>query len=151
MQNKIVPSLWFGATEGNIAHIVDYYKTIFGDSFKAEEIMDLGETPSGKTQFCQVNIFGQKYSLMSTEKPHSDFNDAFALTIQCDDQKEIDAYWNYFTREGSEVQCGWCIDKYGLRWQIVPKNLDELLNTSNGWDVMMKQKKIIISEYARNV
>ena len=149
MQNKLVPSLWFSKTEGNISHILDYYKNIFGDSFEAGNIIDMGDTPSGKTELCQVHIFGQKYSLMSTEKPHDNFNDAFALTIQCDNQEEIDKYWNYFTKDGKESMCGWCIDKYGLRWQVVPKNLDELLNKPHGWDVMMGQKKIIISEYLK--
>lgn len=149
MQNKIVPSLWFGATSGAISNIVEYYKNIFGDALETEAVVDLGETPSGKTELCQVHIFGQKYSLMSTKKAHADFNDAFALTLQCDDQEEIDKYWNYFTKEGSEVQCGWCIDRYGLRWQVVPKNLAELLNGPEAWNVMMGQKKIIISEYSK--
>ncbi len=149
MQNKIIPSLWFAKTGGNISTIVKYYKTIFGDVFEAGEITNMGDTPSGKTQICQVTIFGQKYSLMSTQNAHADFNDAFALTIQCDDQAEIDKYWNYFTKEGSEVQCGWCIDKYGLRWQVIPKNLDKLLSSPEAWDVMIGQKKIIISQYLK--
>lgn len=148
MQNKLVPSLWFSATGGDISSIMDYYKKVFGDSFKEGNVMDLGDTPSGKTELCQVHIFDQKYSLMSTEKSHDNFNDAFALTIQCDNQEEIDKYWNYFTKEGKESMCGWCIDKYGLRWQVIPKNLDALLSGPEGWSVMMKQTKIIISEYA---
>ncbi len=149
MQNKIIPSLWFSETGGNISHIIDYYKNIFGGSFEAGNVMDLGDTPSGKTELCQVKIFDQKYLFMSTEKAHNNFNDAFALTIQCDDQEEIDKYWSYFTKDGKESMCGWCIDKYGLRWQVVPKNLDELLNRPDGWNVIMGQKKIIISEYLK--
>ena len=147
IQNKLIPSLWFGNTQGNISEIICYYKNVFEEHFVSGNITDLGETPSGKTQLCEVEIFGQKYSLMSTEQKHDEFNDAFAITIICEDQNEIDKYWNYFTKDGSEVQCGWCIDKYGLRWQVVPNNLGELLATPNGWNVMMNQKKIIISEY----
>lgn len=46
-----------------------------------------------------------------------------------------------------EVQCGWCNDKFGLRWQIIPTNLGELMQKPNAWEVMMKQKKIVIAEY----
>ncbi|NBV42626.1 hypothetical protein EBR96_07650 [bacterium] len=147
MENKIVPSLWFSAIPNDINDIIAYYKTIFGSAFEANTITDLGETPSGKTQLVQVSIFGQKYMFMRTEKEHAHFNDAFALTINCQDQNEIDLFWNYFTKEGQEVQCGWCIDKYGLRWQVVPENLAQLLSRPDAWNVMMGQKKIVIAEY----
>lgn len=65
--------------------------------------MPLGQTPSGNTEMCEVKIFGLNYSFMSTEKPHHSFNDAVAFTINCEDQHEIDKYWNYFTKEGTEV------------------------------------------------
>ena len=127
--------------------MVEYYKDIFGNDFKSGNTLPLGNTPSGYTEFCEVTIFGQKYSFMSTEKEHYLFNDALAFTINCENQKEIDTYWNYFTQDGKEVQCGWCIDKYGLRWQILPKNLGELMSKPNSFKIMMKQKKIIIEEY----
>jgi predicted 3-demethylubiquinone-9 3-methyltransferase (glyoxalase superfamily) len=147
MQNKLIPSLWFSTKTENLTAILNYYKNIFQEALEAGKIMDLGETPSGKTELSQIKIFGQKYTLMHTEKFHAEFNDAFALTIECDDQAEIDKYWNYFTQAGKEVQCGWCIDKYGLRWQVIPKNLNELLSQPQGWQIMMKQKKIVIAEY----
>lgn len=147
--NKIFPSLWFNSDLGRISKIVEYYKNIFGSDFEEGHIIPLGETPSGNTEMCEVKIFGQRYSLMNTEKEHHRFNDALAFTINCDDQNEIDKFWNYFTDEGAEVQCGWCIDKYGLRWQVLPTNLGELMNKPNAWDVMMKQKKIVIDEYLK--
>jgi predicted 3-demethylubiquinone-9 3-methyltransferase (glyoxalase superfamily) len=149
MQNKIIPSLWFAKTGGDVTKIVAYYQGIFGAGFEAGQVMDMGDTPSGKTQLCQVKIFGQRYNLMSTQKEQADFNDAFALTIECDNQEEIDVYWNYFTKEGSEVMCGWCIDKYGFRWQVIPKNLGELLARPGCYQVMMGQKKIVIADYLK--
>jgi predicted 3-demethylubiquinone-9 3-methyltransferase (glyoxalase superfamily) len=145
--NKIISSLWFCTNGGNISQVVEYYKNIFVDDLEAGDIMPLGVTPSGNTEICEVKIFGQKYSLMSTEKEHHKFNDATALTINCKDQTEIDKFWNYFTHKGEESQCGWCIDKYGLRWQVLPENLGELMSKPNSWQVMMSQKKIVISEY----
>ena len=148
-QNKIMPSLWFNTELGNISTVIDYYKQIFENALEAGQIMPLGQTPSGNTEMCQVKIFGQTYSLMSTEKAHHTFNDALAFTISCDGQDEIDKYWNYFIKEGKEVQCGWCIDKFGLRWQVIPKNMGELMSKPNAWEVMMKQKKIVIEEYLK--
>ncbi len=110
-QNKIIPSLWFTADAGNISNVLAYYKIIFDKDFEAGNIIPLGQTPNGNTEMCEVQIFGQKYSLMSTEIEHHAFNDALAFTINCEYQNEIDKFWNYFTKEGKEVQCGWCIDK----------------------------------------
>lgn len=149
MSNKITPCLWFSAHEGQIAPLVQYYKTVFGDNLKEGEIMKLGETPSGYTEMCEIEIFGQKYSLMNTAKPHHEMNDSFALMISCHGQEEVDSYWSYFTREGRESQCGWCVDKYGLRWQVIPDNFGELMSRPNAWEVMMKQKKIVIAEYLK--
>lgn len=145
--NKIIPSLWFYADDGRINKVIEYYKIIFGSDFREGKIIPLGETPSGNTEICEVHIFGQKYALMSTAEKHQMFNDAVSFTLNCTDQKEIDKYWSYFTKEGEESQCGWCNDKYGLRWQIIPENLGELMSKPDSWQVMMKQKKIIINEY----
>jgi predicted 3-demethylubiquinone-9 3-methyltransferase (glyoxalase superfamily) len=147
--HKIIPSLWFSTDDGKISKVVEYYKNIFGNDFDEGDIMPLGETPSGNAELCEVKIFGLKYSLMSTEKEHHSFNDALAFTINCENQKEIDKFWNYFTREGEESQCGWCIDKYKLRWQVLPENFGELMIKPNSWEVMMSQKKIVIEEYLK--
>jgi predicted 3-demethylubiquinone-9 3-methyltransferase (glyoxalase superfamily) len=147
--NKIVPSLWYSTGGGTISTVVEYYKEIFNSDFESGNVMPLGETPSGYTELCEVKIFGQKYSLMCTEKEHHQFNDALAFTINCKDQQEIDKYWNYFSQHGEESQCGWCIDKFGLRWQVIPENLGELLARPNAWEVMMKQKKIVIDAYLK--
>ena len=148
-KNKIVPCIWLTADGGQLSKIIEYYKEVFNKDFQAGQIIPLGQTPSGNTEMCEAEIFGNKYSLMSTEKEHHPLNDAISLMINCDNQVEIDHFWDYFTQEGKESQCGWCIDKYGLRWQVIPKNLGLLLSKPNSFDVMMKQKKIIIDEYLR--
>jgi predicted 3-demethylubiquinone-9 3-methyltransferase (glyoxalase superfamily) len=148
-QNKIVPCLWFCTEGGNISKLIEYYKNIFGKDFQNGTIFPLGETPTGNTEICEVHIFGQIYMLMTTANEHHPLNDAMSLMINCEDQNEIDKYWNYFTQEGEESQCGWCIDKYGLRWQVLPKNFDELMGKPNSFEVMMQQKKIVIEEYLK--
>ena len=147
--NKIIPCLWFCTDNGNISKVVDYYKTIFVNDLEEKFKASLGETPSGNTEISEITIFGQKYSLMSTEKEHHPLNDAISFTINCEDQKDIDKFWNYFTREGEESQCGWCIDKYGLRWQVLPENFGKLMSKPNSMEVMMSHRKIVIEEYLK--
>ncbi|MEZ5071276.1 MAG: VOC family protein [Bacteroidales bacterium] len=148
-QDKIQPCIWLSADQGRLEGVLVYYKSVFGNDLQEGSITSLGEGPSGYAELCEVLIFGQRYTLMCTEKEHHSLNDAFSMIIHCDDQKEIDHFWDYFTREGMESQCGWCIDKYGLRWQVVPKNLGELMSRPNSFQVMMNQTRIIIAEYLR--
>jgi predicted 3-demethylubiquinone-9 3-methyltransferase (glyoxalase superfamily) len=148
-RNKIVTNIWFHADGGYISKIIEYYKNIFDKNFQEEQIIPLGNTPSGNTEMCEVNIFEQKYVLMSTAKKHHPLNDAVSFTIHCKDQNEIDKYWDYFTRDGEESQCGWCIDKYGLHWQVLPENLKELMSKPDSFKIMMKQKKFVIAEYSK--
>ena len=74
-----------------------------------------------------IEIFGQELSLM-TAGPMFKFNEAISFVITCEDQKEIDYYWNTLTSSGGqEGQCGWCKDKYGLSWQIVPTVMNTMM------------------------
>ena len=150
MEDKITPCIWIRTASGNINEVIEYYKNIFSINFVSEEIIPLGTTPSGNTQMCYVKIFNKRYLFMSTERVHFELNDGISFILECEDQNEIDLYWNYFIKEGNAVECGWCIDKYSLRWQVIPKNLDELMSTPEGYKILMNQKKIIIDEYLKN-
>jgi predicted 3-demethylubiquinone-9 3-methyltransferase (glyoxalase superfamily) len=146
-QNKITPALWFNSIDGKLEEVTNYYKNIFGDNFSTKQTISLGQTPSGYAEMCNIKFFEQEYLIMSTAIEHHKFNDSFALMIFCDNQNEIDKYWNYFTKDGKESQCGWCNDKFGLRWQIIPNNMSELMSKPNAHSIMMKQTKIIIDEF----
>ena len=124
---KIIPNLWFVAEGGRVKQVIEYYERIFGDNLSIKSVTPLGETPSGNSEISELTIFGQEYTFLCTTKEHHKLNDAFSLTILCKDQAEIDYYWDYFTAEGEPSQCGWCIDKYGLLWQIVPENMNKLI------------------------
>ena len=149
LMNKITPNLWFATAQGKLSEVVEYYQTIFGEEWSSGPIFPLGDTPSGTSELCQAQLFGQRYSLIATAQLHHPFNDAISLVLTCEDQNEIDRYWNYFTQEGQESQCGWCQDRYGLRWQIIPQNLSHLLQQPNGFSIMMTQKKIVIQDYLK--
>ncbi len=144
---SINPSIWFHTPDGKIAEIVNYYKEVFGENFKEGTIVPLGDTPSGYAEMTEVTILGQKYNLLNTKEEHMPLNDSISFVINCEDQAEIDKFWNYFTKDGKESQCGWCVDKFGLRWQVIPHNMAELMAKPNSFQVMMKQKKIVIAEY----
>jgi predicted 3-demethylubiquinone-9 3-methyltransferase (glyoxalase superfamily) len=145
--NKITPALWFFVPEGKAEHVTRYYREVFKDDFSSEIPIPLGETPGGNAEMCTIHFFGQEYLIVSTSKEHHPFNDSFAIVLRCSNQEEIDAFWDYFTKEGKESRCGWCQDRFGLRWQIIPENMGDLLRTPNANSVMMKQKKIVVSEY----
>ena len=147
MKNKLTPALWYHTGDGKMKQVIDYYQGIFENAFRAGPVMPLGETPSGNAEMGSIYLFDNEYMVMSTSTKHHAFNDTFAIMVHCDDQVEIDKYWNYFTKEGKESMCGWCEDKFGLRWQIIPKNMGELMAKPGAGQVMMKQRKIIISEY----
>ena len=68
------------------------------------------------------------------------------MTIECEDQNEIDYFWDKLSHVKEAEQCGWVKDKFGLSWQIVPHNMDELTKTDAQIQAMMKMKKISIKE-----
>jgi predicted 3-demethylubiquinone-9 3-methyltransferase (glyoxalase superfamily) len=146
-EQKLTMSIWFQEDNGDIEKVVDYYQAIFKEHWKSGPVIPLGITPSGKASMCQVNVMGKDCSLLCTSEQHHELNDAVSLVIHCANQEEIDRYWNYFTQEGKEAPCGWCQDRYGLRWQIIPADLGKLLQRENGYQIMMGQKKIIIDQY----
>lgn len=144
---KIIPCIWLSAHDGKLTDVIHYYQQVFGANLQVGTIIPLGSTPSGYSEMCHIEVFGHKYALMNTAKEHHPLNDAISLMISCADQQEIDHFWDYFTLEGKPSQCGWCQDKYGLRWQIIPENLGQLMREPNAMEVMMKQQKIKIEDF----
>ena len=83
--------------------------------------------PAGSVVVVEFTLFGQAFMAISAG-PHDSFNDAISLLVNCDSQAEIDRYWDALLKNGGKPQaCGWIIDKYGLRWQIVPTALGEMI------------------------
>jgi predicted 3-demethylubiquinone-9 3-methyltransferase (glyoxalase superfamily) len=75
------------------------------------------------------------------------FNEAVSFSVACKDQAEIDYYWDKLSKHSENEQCGWCKDQFGVSWQIVPANMDELMKRPGAFKVMMNQKKIVIADY----
>lgn len=100
-------------------------------------------------------LFGQRFQAISAG-PHHEFNDAISLVVVCDDQAELDRYWDALLAGGGKpVQCGWLIDRYGLRWQIVPAQLERMMadpdraRAKRVADAMLKMVKLDIAELER--
>lgn len=74
-------------------------------------------------------------------------SEAISFSVDCKDQEEIDYYWEKLSSHPDSEQCGWCKDKYGLSWQIIPKDMGNLIKKPNAYKTMLNQKKIVISEY----
>ena len=149
---KIFPHLWYAKHAEEAARL---YASIFPDS-RVDGVWSLpSDTPSGPAGSVQVvdfTLLGQRFQAI-TAGPHHEFNDAISIVVLCDDQAELDRYWNALLEGGGKPQaCGWLIDRYGLRWQIVPAAMDDLLSGGDKarakrvTDAMLKMVKIDIAE-----
>lgn len=118
----IVPCLWF-ATEALEA--AEFYTSVFPRS-EITSVSRSGEEADAPVIAAQFSLDGQAFTALNSA-PETGFTDAVSLTIPCADQAEIDHYWSALTDGGTELQCGWLRDRYGLAWQVVPANLGELL------------------------
>jgi predicted 3-demethylubiquinone-9 3-methyltransferase (glyoxalase superfamily) len=77
------------------------------------------------------------------------FTEAVSFVVRCDSQQEVDEYWSKLSAGGSEVQCGWLKDKFGLSWQIVPARLPDLIKHPKAMQAMLQMKKLDITELER--
>jgi predicted 3-demethylubiquinone-9 3-methyltransferase (glyoxalase superfamily) len=139
---KITPFLWFDAP---LDEPIAYYRSIFKD-FRV-----LSESPMSAS----FEIEGQRFNALNGG-PHHEFNEAVSFLIDCEDQAEVDYYWERLTADGgAESMCGWLKDKYGLSWQVIPKALMRYLSDPDRAkadrvvQVMLKMKKIDVAALGR--
>jgi predicted 3-demethylubiquinone-9 3-methyltransferase (glyoxalase superfamily) len=111
---KVTPFLWFN---DNGKEAAEYYVSIFKDS----------KISSSNTMVTVFELEGLRIMILNGG-PVYKLNEAFSLCINCENQEEIDYYWSKLSEGGSEGQCGWLKDKFGLSWQVVPTVLAELMN-----------------------
>lgn len=157
MQN-ITPSLWF---DNNAEEAMNFYVSVFKDG----KINQIRQYPDGYTEgpmagmggkvlYGEFEINGQKFVCLDGG-PIFKFNEAVSFIIECADQTEVDYYWEKLSAVPESEQCGWLKDKFGLSWQVVPKQLGELMNGSDSeksgrvMDALLKMKKIEVSELER--
>jgi predicted 3-demethylubiquinone-9 3-methyltransferase (glyoxalase superfamily) len=150
-KQKIFINLWYTKEAEEAAKL---YTSIFPDSRIMRVTTMQSDTPSGPPGSVKVvdfELFGQRFQAM-TAGPHHDFNDAMSIVVECDNQAELDRYWNAIQETGGKPQmCGWINDRFGVRWQIVPKILDELMadkdhaRSKRVTDAMLKMVKLDVA------
>lgn len=150
---KIIPNLWF---DGNALEAAEYYISIFTGSInnityypktEADGLADFQQDFAGKVLTVEFQILDMKFIGINAG-PLFTFNEAISMMVPCQDQEEIDYYWNALTENGGEESiCGWLKDRFGLSWQICPQNWDELTKKPGAFKKMMGMKKIIIAEF----
>ena len=147
---KITPMLWFDKEAEEAANL---YVSIFKNS-KVEEVSRYPEgspAPAGSVMMVKFNLDGQDFLALNAG-PHFKFTEAISFVVDCENQEEVDHFWNKLTAEGGqESQCGWLKDKFGLSWQITPRILTELIQDKDPerakrvMQAMMQMKKIDIA------
>jgi predicted 3-demethylubiquinone-9 3-methyltransferase (glyoxalase superfamily) len=124
--DKITPHLWYSKEAEEAAR---FYASIFPDS-RVDRVtplpVDSPSGPAGSVKVVEFTLFGQSFMAISAG-PLDPFNHAISFLVQCEDQAEIDRYWNALLAGGSSEQCGWLKDRFGVSWQIVPRVLGDML------------------------
>jgi predicted 3-demethylubiquinone-9 3-methyltransferase (glyoxalase superfamily) len=149
-KQKITPCLW---VEKDAKKVAQYYLSIFkSGKLKSHKAYKNTGSPSGDFDTATMHILGMDFQILAAG-PLFKFNEAVSFVIRCKDQAEVDYYWKALTAKGgSEGPCGWCKDKYGLSWQVVPEQYFKLENHKNKakqkyvFNAVMKMKKIIIAD-----
>jgi predicted 3-demethylubiquinone-9 3-methyltransferase (glyoxalase superfamily) len=153
MLQKITPNLWFN---GNAQEAVDFYVSVFPDSKilstahypnTAEEgLADFQADLAGKVLTIEFELSGQHFTAINAGSEFK-FSEAISFAVTCKDQAEIDYYWGKLSTVPESEQCGWCKDQFGLSWQIVPENMEELMSKPGAFAKMMQMHKLIIADF----
>jgi predicted 3-demethylubiquinone-9 3-methyltransferase (glyoxalase superfamily) len=151
-RQKITPCLWF---DGNAEEAVRFYTSVFAHSSVDLVQRSTVDYPGGKVGSVLIIAFtlaGQSY-LALNGGPSEKFNNAISLSVDCEDQAEVDQYWAALTADGGKpMQCSWLKDKFGLSWQIVPRRLPELLSdpdTAKAHRVMQAMMQMVKIDIAK--
>ena len=159
---KIVPSLWF---DQETEEAVNFYISVFNGSphkgrdsriisiTRYEKGMEVpgGDQMEGKVLTAIFELNGQRFMALDGG-PIFKFNEAVSLYVECEDQAEVDYFWERLSAVPESEVCGWLKDRYGLSWQIVPKKMGELLGSSDrvkslaATNAMLKMQKIVIAD-----
>ncbi|MEP7103263.1 MAG: VOC family protein [Candidatus Dojkabacteria bacterium] len=159
---KIVPSLWF---DKNCEEAINYYISVFNDApnktaeskilnmQRYEKGMEAPGTEEmlGKVITAIFELNGQRFMALDGG-PIFKFNESISFYVECADQAEVDHFWGKLSAVKESEQCGWLKDKFGLSWQIVPKQLGELMGNSNPeasmrvMNAMLQMKKLVVAD-----
>jgi predicted 3-demethylubiquinone-9 3-methyltransferase (glyoxalase superfamily) len=150
--SKITPSLWF---DGQAEEAASLYTTVLPDSRIDKVVRSPADNPStsaGEVLTVEFTLAGQPFVALNGG-PDFKFNEAVSFVIDCADQAEVDRYTEaLIAGGGAQGDCGWIKDKFGLSWQVVPRQLNEMLESSDraaasrAMEAMLKMKKLDVAK-----
>jgi predicted 3-demethylubiquinone-9 3-methyltransferase (glyoxalase superfamily) len=126
MPQKIIPNLWF---DDQALEAAEFYVSVFPNSrvVNVAHYTEAGPREAGMVMVVEFELDGDRIVAINGG-PQFSFSEAISLQIDCEDQAEIDYFWEKLTDGGEESQCGWLRDRYGLSWQVVPRGMDEVFS-----------------------
>ena len=150
MTQKLTPCLWYN---GNALEAIDFYAGIFEDVkiTATDYYTEAGPLPEGTVMFVEFTMNGNDFQAINAG-PEFSFTEALSLSIDCNDQAEVDYFWQKLGAGGEYGPCGWLKDKYGLSWQVTPRRLSELIRDPNKakanavMNAMLQMGKIDVAE-----
>ena len=148
---KVTPAMMFTQDKvGKAEEALNFYTSIFKDS-KIDEIFrytaDQAPEKEGNIAHSQFHLANQEFMILESGHNHKfTFNEGISLIVNCEDQAEIDYFWEKLSAVPESEQCGWLKDKFGFSWQILPANMGELMTSPASTQAMLKMKKIIIND-----
>src|SRR2546423_9107600 len=146
---SITPNLWFDTKAEEAAA---YYTSVFPNSriVNVSRYTGAGPRPEGEVMTVDFELDGRRFTAINGG-PEFRFSEAVSFLISCETQEDVDHYWERLTDGGEEGPCGWCKDRYGLSWQVVPKLLDELVagadreRAQRAMEAMFKMRQLDIA------
>jgi predicted 3-demethylubiquinone-9 3-methyltransferase (glyoxalase superfamily) len=151
--SKIAPCLWFD--EGKAEEAAKFYTSLFPNSRIDNVFRSPADTPSGPAGAVltvDFTIDGQKFIGLNGG-PDFKFNEAISFSIDCQDQTEVDRYWEALVQGGGEHSvCGWLKDRFGVSWQVVPRQLNEYLQGADrdgarrAMEAMLQMQKLDVEK-----
>lgn len=148
----VIPQLMCaGPVQNRAREAAEYYCALFDDSglgMVVEYLEQTGPANSGSVMFGEFRLFDQWFATMDSAVDQDfTFTPGVSLEVRCEDQAEIDRYWDALSAVPEAEQCGWLADRYGVSWQIVPENMGELMARPGAYERMLPMKKLIIADF----
>jgi predicted 3-demethylubiquinone-9 3-methyltransferase (glyoxalase superfamily) len=159
MQQKVVTHIWF---DKNAEEAMNFYVEVFKGSPNPNAhdsaVLEINRYPegynegpmagmAGKVLNGQFKLAGVKFMCLDGGDQPFKLNEAISLYVECEDQAEIDYFYEKLSAVPESEICGWCKDKYGLSWQIVPENMSELMEKPGAYAKLMQMKKLVIADF----
>lgn len=159
---KITPMLWYDKEAEEAAqHYISVFSTRPGSNRGESKVLaisrygEAGPGPAGSVMVVSFQLDGQPFQALNGGQQGFAFNESISFVVECESQEEVDYFWAELSKGGEEGPCGWLKDRYGLSWQVIPRGMEEMLNSPNregaqrAMKAMLAMKKLDLAELQR--